>query len=63
MYKSMAKFGIKAIVGSDDKKRDAKAANKEQEKQDKLEEESQRSGQSNNSGVSRSTNGRFEGAT
>ena len=42
------------------KKRDGKAGEKEQEKQDKLEMESQRSGDSR---ASRSTNGRFEGST
>jgi ABC-type uncharacterized transport system ATPase subunit len=43
--------------GSGLKKRDEKTKYKEQEKQDKMESESQRSG------VSRSTNGRFEGST
>jgi len=43
------------------KKRDNKAGDKEQEKQDKMDKESVRSGESNNSKVSRSTNGRFEG--
>ena len=44
-----------------EKKRDNKAVDKEQEKQNKMEKESQRSGESNISGISRSTNGRFEG--
>jgi hypothetical protein len=48
------------------KKRNEKADNKEKEKQDKFERqagESSKSEESNISGVSRSTNGRFEGST